>query len=31
MCGILQGFLVSRDVDATAARLEAAAKAAYEP
>jgi len=29
--GILQDFLVSRDVDATAARLEAAAKAAYGP
>jgi len=29
--GILQDFLVSRNVDATAARLEAAAKAAYGP
>ncbi len=29
--GILQNFLVSRNVDATAARLEAAAKAAYGP
>ena len=29
--GILQDFLVSRNMDATAARLEAAAKAAYGP
>jgi ABC-type glycerol-3-phosphate transport system substrate-binding protein len=31
MRGILQDFLVSRNVDATAARLEAAAKTAYGP